>query len=183
MPAIHSNMVELGFQAPDFSLIEPSTSKTIALSQFVDTPILIGFVCNHCPFVIHIRDVFNQCAKQYQNNGVAVVLINSNDATTYPADSPENMITEVTTYSLQYHYLFDETQQIARAYNATCTPDFFLFDAKHQLYYRGQFDDSRPTNTIAVTGDSLNAAVDDLLQGKQPPTEQKPSIGCSIKWR
>jgi peroxiredoxin len=178
-----STMLELGTQAPSFSLIEPATNKTISLQQFADTPVLIAFICNHCPYVINLKEAFVEFSQEYQAKGLQVIAVNSNDVENYADDSPEKMAQDVEKYGYNFPYLFDETQAVAAAYQAACTPDFFLFDASHNLYYRGQFDDSRPRNDIAATGEDMRAAVDALLNGQDSPEEQKASLGCNIKWK
>ncbi len=178
-----STMLELGTQAPSFSLIEPATNKTISLQQFADTPVLIAFICNHCPYVVNLKEAFVEFSQEYQAKGLQVIAINSNDVENYAEDSPEKMAQDVEKYGYNFPYLFDETQAVAAAYQAACTPDFFLFDASHNLYYRGQFDDSRPRNDIAATGEDMRAAVDALLNGQDTPEEQKASLGCNIKWK
>ena len=178
-----STMVALGTPAPDFHL--PDTDGTlVSRDDFANAPALwVMFICNHCPFVKHIRSGLAQFARDYRERGLAVVAINSNDTVAYPADSPENMAKEKQAAGYLFPYLFDETQQVAKAFDAACTPDFFLYDRGRRLAYRGQFDDSRPSNGRPVTGADLRAAVDALLASKPVPTEQKPSIGCNIKWR
>ncbi|MCH8152314.1 MAG: thioredoxin family protein [Planctomycetes bacterium] len=178
-----STMNPLGTQAPDFSL--PDTQgKTVSLSHFTDAPALVViFMCNHCPFVKHIADGLADLARDYLSEGVAVVGINSNDVENYPDDSPKKMAEEVKTRGYTFPYLFDETQAVAKAYRASCTPDFFVFDLDRRLVYRGQMDDSRPGNGEPVTGSDLRAALDAVLQGRPALTEQKPSIGCNIKWK
>ncbi len=178
-----STMTPLGTQAPDFSL--PDTQgKTVSLSYFTDAPALVViFMCNHCPFVKHIADGLAELARDYLSEGVAVVGINSNDVENYPDDSPQKMVEEVKTRGYSFPYLFDETQAVAKAYRASCTPDFFVFDLDRRLVYRGQMDDSRPGNGDPVTGSDLRAALDAVLQGRPAPPEQKPSIGCNIKWK
>ena len=178
-----STMLELGTQAPDFTLLEPATGHFISRQDFSGKPLLVAFICNHCPYVILIREVFAQLAKEYQERGVAVVAINANDVANYPDDSPEKMIEEVRNHAYTFPYLYDETQVVAKAYQAACTPDLFLFDAHHQLFYRGQFDDARPHSDIPVTGVDLRHALDRLLDNMYPPAEQKASLGCNIKWK
>lgn len=178
-----STMLALGTPAPDFSLLEPATGKTVSLSDFKGQPLLVAFICNHCPYVIHIQQVFARFAEEYQAKGVAVVAINANDVANYPDDSPEKMIQQVNDIPYTFPYLFDESQQVAKAYQAACTPDFFLFDAKHKLYYRGQFDASRPSNDEPVTGKDMRAALDSLLAGVAAPENQSASLGCNIKWK
>ncbi len=177
-----SQMLPLGTAAPDFSL--PDTDgNTVSLSDFSGKPLLVAFICNHCPFVIHIREGFASLCREYQERGVAVVGISSNDISTHPDDSPEKMAAEKASAGYAFPYLFDESQDVAKAYNAACTPDFFLFDASHKLVYRGQLDDSRPDSGIPVTGADLRAAFDAVLAGEPVSEEQKPSVGCNIKWK
>lgn len=178
-----STMPALESTAPEFRL--PDTEgRMVALSDFKDAPaLLVVFMCNHCPYVKHIRGELARLAREYQAKGVAVVGINSNDAARYPDDSPERMREEVRQAGYTFPYLYDETQEVAKAYRAACTPDFFLFDKQRRLFYRGQFDDSRPGNDKPVTGSDLRAALDALLAGRPAPAEQKPSAGCNIKWK
>lgn len=178
-----STMLELGTPAPAFSLPEPATGKVVSLEDFAERPILIAFICNHCPYVIHIHERLVQLAQEYQQQGVAVVAINSNDVATYPDDSPEKMAEQAKTHAYSFPYLFDDSQAIAKAYQAACTPDLYLFDRHHKLFYRGQFDDSRPSNDEPVTGTDLRHALDRMLESMYPPAEQKPSLGCNIKWK
>jgi peroxiredoxin len=177
-----STMLPLGIPAPDFSL--PDTNgTTIHRSDFAGRPLLVIFLCNHCPYVKHIRGHLAATCKEYQQRGVAMVGINANDATNHPEDSPDKMVTEVRTAGYTFPYLYDQTQVVAKAYQAACTPDFFLFDREHRLVYRGQYDDSRPDNGLPVTGADLRGALDAVLAGQPLPAEQKPSIGCNIKWK
>lgn len=178
-----STMQPLGMKAPDFSL--PGVDgKTYSLADFAHAKaLLVMFICNHCPFVKHVRSELAKLGKDYQPRGVAVVAINANDAEKYPDDSPAKMKEEAAAAGYTFPYLFDESQDVAKAYGAACTPDFFVFDAQRNLVYRGQLDDSRPTNGIPVTGKDLRAALDAVLAGKPVPAEQKPSIGCNIKWK
>lgn len=178
-----STMLELGTDAPDFTLPEPATGHVIKRSDFAGKPLLVVFLCNHCPYVIHIRATFTDLAREYQERGVAVVAINANDVANYPDDSPEKMAEAVQAHGYTFPYLYDESQAVAKAYKAACTPDLFLFDDKHQLFYRGQFDDSRPGNNVPVTGNDLRHALDRLLDNMYPPDEQKASLGCNIKWK
>ncbi len=178
-----STMQELGTPAADFSLPEPSTGDTVQLSDFAGKPLLVVFACNHCPFVIHIIDALQEFALEYQARGLSIVMINANDVAHYPDDSPEKMIAFVESHGLTFHYLYDESQQVARQYRAACTPDFFLYDDSHELVYRGQFDGARPGNNLPVNGVDLREAVDALLQGASIPPEQTPSLGCNIKWK
>jgi len=184
MVAVESTMLELGTKAPDFALPD-TTGKTVRLSDFDDAACLVVmFICNHCPFVKHMRDQIATLAEQYQQKGVAFVAINSNDVEKYPDDSPEKMAEEVKKVGYTFPYLFDETQDVAKRYKAACTPDFFVFDKDRKLAYRGQFDDSRPDGETPVTGEDLRMAIDAALQGNPiPADQQKPSIGCNIKWK
>jgi peroxiredoxin len=178
-------MQPLGTEAPDFALQEPATGETVARDDFADHDgLLVVFLCNHCPFVIHIREELRDIAEEYQGKGLAVVGINANDPTTHPADSPDAMAREVADVGYTFPYLFDGTQEVAKAYGAACTPDFFLYDADLRLVYRGQFDGSRPSNGVPVTGADLRAAADAVLEGRKPdPEGQVASVGCNIKWR
>ncbi len=178
-----STMLPLGSQAPDFSL--PNVDgTTVSLADFDGKPgLLVMFICNHCPFVVHLREALAQFAREYQEKGLAVVAISSNDIESYPQDGPEAMKQEAEAQGYTFPYLLDETQEVAKAYHAACTPDFFLFDADRKLVYRGQFDDSRPESGIPVTGADLRAACDAVLARQPVPSEQKPSIGCNIKWK
>ena len=178
-----STMLEIGTLAPPFSLPEPATGKLVSLSDYSDKPLLVVFSCNHCPYVLHIIGSFTEFANAAQHRGLGIVLINSNDVAGYPADSPEKMVELAQSCEFEFPYLFDESQQVARAYRAACTPDFFLFDASHRLVYRGQYDASRPGNNVAVSGSDMKAAVDALLAGNSLPEKQVPSVGCNIKWR
>lgn len=180
-----STMLALGTTAPDFRL--PDTDgKMVGLSDFKSAPAtLVMFICNHCPYVIHIRSELAKLAREYQAKGVAVIAINSNDADKYPADSPDKMKQEVASAGYTFPYLFDETQQVAKAYQAACTPDFFVFDHNRKLVYRGQLDDSRPrvATPLPVTGKDLRAALDAVLSKAPVAPEQKASMGCNIKWK
>jgi peroxiredoxin len=178
-----SNMIPLGTAAPDFAL--PDTDgNTVSLHDFDNAPaLLVMFICNHCPFVKHLREALRDFASEYQPKGLAIVAINSNDVENYPDDSPEKMKHEKADTGWTFPYLFDETQQVAKAYKAACTPDFFLFDKNRKLVYRGQFDSSRPGNDEPITGADLRAAVDAVLEGREVPEDQHPSIGCNIKWK
>lgn len=178
-----STMLELGTPAPAFSLPDPASGKTVSLEDFSGKPLLVAFFCNHCPFVKHIQKVFADFAREFQARGLAVAVISSNDVENYPDDSPEKMAEEAARAGYSFPYLYDESQAVAKAYEAACTPDFFLFDAEHRLVYRGQFDGARPGNDVPVTGEDLGAAVEALLAGEAVPEDQKPSIGCNIKWK
>jgi len=178
-----STMLPLGTPAPNFSL--PDTEgKTVSLSDFADAPaLLVIFMCNHCPYVKHVAAGLAQLAKDYQGRGVAVVGISSNDVANFPDDSPEKMAEEVRVRGYTFPYLYDETQEVAKAYRAACTPDFYIFDKDQKLVYRGQMDDSRPESGIPVTGNDLRAALDAVLAGQPVSEDQKPSLGCNIKWK
>ena len=179
-----STMQELGTPAPDFRLLEPATGEYRSLTDFRDAPaLLVIFMCNHCPYVVHIREALAEFAREYQPKGLAMVGINANDAEKYPDDSPEKMVDEVIKAGYTFPYLYDADQSVARAYRAACTPDLFLYDADRRLVYRGQFDDARPRNDEPVTGRDLRAAVEAVLAGRPAPEDQKPSLGCNIKWK
>lgn len=176
-------MVPLGTPAPRFTLADPA-GRRFSLDDFAAAPaLLVMFICNHCPYVKHLRAGLAQLGRDLGARDVAVVAINPNDARAYPDDSPEMMTRESESAGYTFPYLVDETQEVARAYGAVCTPDFFLYDRARRLVYRGQFDDSRPGNDRPVSGADLRAAVDALLAGRPVPAEQKASIGCSIKWK
>jgi len=180
--AEQSTMLPLGTVAPEFRLPDPS-GKVFSSAALERAPFLVAFICNHCPYVKHVQSAFAGLAKEYQSRGVAIVGINSNDAVNYPDDRPEKMTEEIRNAGYTFPYLYDETQEVAKAYGAACTPDFFLFDRDRRLVYRGQFDDSRPQNGVPVTGADLRAALDSVLAGRAIPAEQKPSVGCGIKWK
>ncbi len=180
-----STMAPLGSKAPDFSLQDPD-GKVVSLADFKDAPaLLVMFLCNHCPYVIHVRDALGPFAQKYQKKGVAIAGINSNDFTQaqYREDRPEKMKEIAAKFGFTFPYLIDRTQEVAKAYTAACTPDFFLYDRRRTLVYRGQFDDSRPESGVPVTGKSLAQAIDALLAGKSVPADQRPSMGCNIKWK
>ena len=178
-----STMLEIGTRAPSFSLPAPATGNQVDLTDFSCKPLLVVFSCNHCPYVLHIIDSFTEFANQAQQRGLAVVMINSNDVAGYPADSPAKMIELAQHHGFEFPYAYDESQQVAHAYQAACTPDFFLFDSAHRLVYRGQYDGSRPGNKESVSGNDMRAAVDALFDNTEMPAEQIPSVGCNIKWR
>ncbi len=178
-----STMLPLGTHAPDFSLKELG-GQPVTLRSFADAPaLLVMFICNHCPFVKHVRDELARLGRDYQARGVGVVAISANDAEQKPEDSPERMREEARAAGYTFPYLHDETQEVAKAYRAACTPDFFLFDGDRKLVYRGQLDGSRPGNDVPVTGVDLRTALDAVLAGEEVPRNQTPSIGCNIKWR
>ncbi len=178
-----STMTPLGTDAPPFRLPDPR-GIVVSIDDFADAPgLLVMFICNHCPFVKHLRHELADFAREYGARGLAVVGINANDVERYPADSPEAMAREIEEVGYDFPYLYDESQAVARAYGAACTPDFFLFDRDRKLVYRGQFDDSRPGDGRPVTGADLRAAADAVLAGRRPGGEQRPSVGCNIKWK
>ena len=182
MPETPSTMLDLGTTLPSFALPD-FNGRTVSDPEFKGAQgLLVAFICNHCPFVRHIRGEFARFAKEYQAKGLKVVAIASDDVNEFPEDGPEGMKQEAAEVGYTFPYLFDETQQAARAFRAACTPDFFLFDGNRRLAYRGQFDDSRPKSNVPVTGAELRAAADAVLAGKPAPATQKPSIGCNIKW-
>ena len=178
-----STMLPLGTRAPAFKLTNVD-GRSVSLEDFQEAPVLVVmFICNHCPFVKHLADGLAQFGHEYLAKGAAVVAVNSNDVASHPEDSPEQMIHEVQQRDYPFPYLFDEDQEVAKAYRAACTPDFFVFDAERKLVYRGQFDSSRPDSGIPVTGEDLRRAVDAVLAHQPVVQEQQPSIGCNIKWR
>lgn len=176
-------MLPLGTAAPDFSLPDTTTGKLVARANFAGRPLLVLFICNHCPYVIHIRGELARLARDYAARGVAVVAISANDAEDYPQDGPAKMAAEAKAAGYTFPYLHDESQKAAQAYRAACTPDIFLFDKSHKLVYRGQLDDSRPGNGIPVTGKDLRAALDSVLAGQAVSAAQQASVGCNIKWK
>jgi peroxiredoxin len=176
-------MLPIGAKAPEFQLPDPFR-RVWSLADFEGAPaLLVAFICNHCPFVKHVRAGFAQLAREYQERGVGVVGISSNDFEAYPDDSPEAMAKEIRSAGYTFPYLVDESQEVAREYRAACTPDFFVFDKAHELAYRGQMDGSRPENGVPVTGEDLRRALDAVLEGRAVPAEQRPSLGCNIKWK
>jgi len=179
-----SNMLALGTKAPEFSLMDTVTNRTMNLHQLKgDRGTVIMFICNHCPFVLHVNDELVKLAKDYKDKGIGFVAISSNDVENYPQDGPELMKENAKKQGYPFPYLYDETQEVAKAYDAACTPDLYLFNSELELVYRGQLDDSRPGNGIPVTGSDLRAAIDALLSGNKITEHQKPSIGCNIKWK
>ncbi|KAJ8628784.1 hypothetical protein MRB53_022107 [Persea americana] len=182
-----SKGVSLGFRAPDFELPEPLTGKIWKLDDFESYPaLLVMFICNHCPFVIHLKKDIVKLTNFYKNKGLAVIAISSNSVATHPQDGPELMAEEAKLFSYPFPYLYDESQEVAQAFGAVCTPDFFLFkkDGRRpfELFYHGQFDGSRPSNNVPITGRDLGLAIDCVLSGQPLSSKQKPSVGCSIKW-
>ena len=183
MVRTQSTMLSLGTPTPDFALLNVD-GRMVSRDDFRDAPaLLVIFMCNHCPYVKHIADELARFSAEYLAKGVAIVGINSNDTASYPGDSPEQMIHEAESRGYLFPYLFDEDQDVAKRFQAACTPDFFLFDAQQKLVYRGQFDASRPKTDIPVTGHDLRAAIDAVLAGVPIPEPQTPSLGCNIKWR
>jgi|SRR5665213_62987 len=179
-----STMLELGTVAPDFALTDVVSGKTIRRDDYRGKKaLLVMFICAHCPFVKHIEKELARFGHDYAAQPAAIVAISSNDAANFPADNPEGLKKQAETFGFSFPYLYDESQSVARAYDAACTPDIYLFDADFKLVYRGQFDASRPSNTIPVTGEDLRAALDAVLAGKPVPADQRPSIGCNIKWK
>jgi peroxiredoxin len=178
-----STMLPLGTEAPDFALPD-AKGNLVSLSDFEGTrALVVVFMCNHCPFVKHVINSLAKLAKEYQSRGVAFVGINANDVSEFPEDRPEKMAEFAREKGFTFPYLYDETQDVAKRYRAACTPDFFVFDEKRRLVYRGQMDDSRPGSNVPVTGADLRAALDAAREGEAVPGEQKPSMGCNIKWR
>ncbi len=183
MAVAESTMLELGTAAPEFNLPKPDGSL-VQLADFVSADALVvAFICNHCPFVVHIREGLVAYAVEYAQQNVALVAINANDFVTYRGDSPERMQEEIDQFGYSFPYVYDESQEVAKAYRAACTPEFYLFDADRKLVYRGRFDAATPGNSVPVTGDELRRATDALLAGATPDADQKPGIGCSIKWK
>ena len=179
-----STMLELGTVAPDFALTDVVSGKTIRRDDFRGkNALLVMFICAHCPFVKHVEKELAKLGRDYAAQSVGIVAISSNDAATYPADNPDGLKKQAETFGFTFPYLHDESQSVARSYDAACTPDIYLFDANFKLVYRGQFDASRPSNTIPVTGQDIRSALDAVLAGKPVPADQKPSIGCNIKWK
>jgi peroxiredoxin len=181
--AVSSNMLPLGTALPQFSLPDTASGRTVASSELGGKPSVVAFICNHCPYVKHIRQGLADFGRYCAERGVALVAISSNDPVTHPDDGPKEMALEARSAGYAFPYLFDETQAVARAFNAACTPEFYVFGSDGKLAYRGQFDGARPKNDVPVTGADVRAAVDALLAGKQPNADQIPSIGCSIKWK
>ena len=184
MARTNSTMLPLGTSAPNFALPDAVTGKTVSLADFKNSSaLLVAFICNHCPYVKHVQAGLTQMAKDFQARGVGVVGISANDVMNYPDDRPEKMREEARRAGYTFPYLYDESQSVARAYRAACTPDFFLFDGAHRLVYRGQMDDARRANSLPVTGASLRATVDAVLAGQAVSPQQIPSLGCNIKWK
>jgi peroxiredoxin len=177
-----STMLPLGTKAPAFSLPDTVSGNTVNLSDFEGKPLAVMFICAHCPFVIHLQDELAKIGKDYADTDLQIVAISSNSIESHPGDAPDKLAEQAKTCGFTFPYLYDESQEVAKAYTAACTPDFFLFDARHQLAYRGQIDDSRPNTDIPVTGSDFRSAIDAVLAGNKPTDEQLPSLGCNIKW-
>lgn len=184
MALTESTMLELGTMAPDFALPDVVSGKIVRRDDFRNSKaLLVMFICTHCPYVKHIEKSLATLGVDYAGKALSIVAISSNDVTTHPADNPAGMKQQAQTLGFVFPYLYDETQAVAHAYKAACTPDFFLFDGDLKLAYRGEFDRSRPGNGVAITGEDLRAAIDAALAGKPPLEDQRPSIGCNIKWK
>ena len=184
MVATLSKMVPLGTKSPEFNLTDGISDQRYALDELKsDTATVIMFICNHCPFVVHLVDKLSEISAEYQKKGIHFIGINSNDVEHYPADAPDKMQAFTKKYHLEFPYLYDQSQAVAKSYQAACTPDFYVFDKDLSCVYRGQFDDSRPSNNMPVSGESLKNALDQILAKKPVDPDQKPSIGCNIKWK
>lgn len=183
MVMVESTMLPLGTPAPEFTLTDVVTGSTISLDTFAEAPaLLVMFICRHCPFVIHVQSELARIGQDYGPKGVGIVAISANSVQTHPQDGPDNLKAQAETFGFTFPYCFDATQEVAKQYTAACTPDFFVFDGEKRLVYRGQLDDSRPSNGIPVTGKDLRAALDAVLAGDPVAADQRPSIGCNIKW-
>ncbi|BCX11090.1 MAG: thioredoxin family protein [Thermosynechococcus sp.] len=184
MARTESTMLALGTVAPDFQLPDVVSGQTISLSTFADkNALLVMFICRHCPYVKHVQAELAKLGRDYKETGLGIVAISANDAANYPEDAPESLKAMATELGFTFPLCYDESQETAKAYTAACTPDFFLFDSDRKLVYRGQLDDSRPQNGLPVTGKDLRAAIDAVLAGQTPSEDQKPSLGCNIKWK
>ncbi|MCP4521375.1 MAG: thioredoxin family protein [Cytophagales bacterium] len=184
MARTESNMLALGTQAPSFSLLDTVSQEVVSLKELQsDKATLIMFICNHCPYVVHVHQGILDLANDYQSKGLNIIAISSNDVVNYPDDSPEKMKKLAEEKGFGFPYLYDETQEVAKAYDAACTPDFYLFDGEMKLQYRGQLDSSRPGNNIPVTGEDLRKALDAVLNQELVDPKQRPSLGCNIKWK
>lgn len=181
--AVANAEVPLGTPAPDFELKDVRTGERVKKSDFAGSPLLVAFICNHCPYVRHVEERLAEVLNAYRAKGVGVVAISANDPEAYPEDAPERLAAQAERLGLAFPYLYDETQAVAKAYRAVTTPDLFLFDRNHKLFYRGRFDAARPKQPTPVTGEDLIRAIEALLAGKAPPQPQHPSVGCSIKWK
>jgi len=179
-----STMLPLGTAAPDFQLPDVVSGKTISLDSFADSQaLLVMFICQHCPFVIHVREELAKIGQDYQDRSLGIVAISANDVANYPNDSPEKLKQMAQEFEFNFPVCYDESQEVSKFYTAACTPDFFLFDGDNKLVYRGQLDDSRPGNGFPVTGEDMRQAIDFTLKGEEIDFAQKPSIGCNIKWK
>jgi peroxiredoxin len=179
-----STMLELGTPAPDFALTDVVSRQPISLATFADQPaLLVMFICRHCPFVKHVQEELAALGQDFQVKGLGIVAISANDVVNYPEDTPDKLRDMALTQGFTFPFCYDQTQDVAKAYSAACTPDFFLFDRDRRLVYRGQLDDSRPSNGLPVTGADLRAAIDAVLTNQPISPDQKPSIGCNIKWK
>lgn len=179
-----SNMLPLGTTAPDFELLDTISDNKLSLKEIKGNKgTVVMFICNHCPFVVHVNPEITRLAGEYQDKGIGFIAISSNDVENYPQDAPHLMKEKAKEEGYAFPYLYDETQRVAKAYDAACTPDFYLFDADLKLVYRGQLDNSRPGNGLPLTGEDLRKAMDALLTGTAIDPEQKPSLGCNIKWK
>lgn len=176
-------MLELGAPLPTFELQDVVTGRTVASSELAGKPLLVAVICNHCPYVKHIKTGLVELGHHCRDKGVEMVAVSANDPAKYPEDAPQAMAEEAQRFGYGFSYLFDETQSFVRKLRAACTPEFYLFDGTHRLAYRGQMDDSRPNNDVPVTGADVKAAIDCVCAGKAPSADQKPSVGCSIKWK
>jgi peroxiredoxin len=182
--AVPSTMLALGTKAPDFELPDVVSARTVSIRDFDrKQALLVMFICRHCPYVRHVRSELARLGRDFADSDLAIVAISSNDPIEYPEDAPQSLAEEAREAGYAFPYLFDETQEVAKAYTAACTPDFFLFDADRALVYRGQLDDSRPSNGLPVTGEDLRAAIEAVVSGEPVSDDQRASIGCSIKWR
>ena len=184
MARTESTMLELGTVAPDFALTDAVSGQTVRRDDFRGKKgLLVMFICPHCPYVKHVEQSLGELSADYAGKSLGIVAISANDVVNYPADSPEGMKQQATAHGFRFPFLYDETQAVARAYRAACTPDLFLFDADFKLVYRGQYDSSRPGNGVPVTGEDLRAAMDAVLAGQPVSADQRPSLGCNIKWK
>lgn len=179
-----SSMLPLGTKAPDFTLKNTVDGQDLTLSRYAEgSPVVIAFICNHCPYVVHIIDGFVELAKYYQKHSIKFIAISSNDIANHPDDAPDKMQAFAKSHQFTFPYCYDESQQTAKTYQAECTPDIYLFDAEHHCYYRGQFDGATPGNDVPVTGEKLQQAIEAVLKNELSPEEQNPSMGCNIKWK
>lgn len=184
MSLVESNMLPLGTEAPDFSLPDTVSGKEVSLSDVIsDKATVVMFLCNHCPYVIHVNEEIVRIVADYQPKGVSFVGISSNDVVNYPQDAPDKMAVHAAAVGYDFPYLYDESQEVAKAYDAACTPDFYVFDGQRRLAYRGRIDDSRPGNHLPLSGRDLRSAIDAVLSGDEVDARQYPSAGCNIKWK